>query len=239
MAEAYACGVVLWPPLCHHNDITLYHHRAGQMTQADLNSFLRMIGTGIGVGVLSLVGVELYGYLKSYYWQQVKAEKKSLLPRNTKLNTHELTLFNEHLILADDMQVSMSDVGGLDEVKKALLDFIILPLGFPTLYNEIPMGLRMPKGVLFYGPPGCGKTMLAKAVAKECQARFIHVTAATLNDKWVSPISSGLCIHGRGRVGERGRGRSISTLIHPHSSPLIPTHPCTSMHIPLSFWLAR
>ena len=74
------------------------------------------------------------------------------------------------------------DIQGLSEVKQALVENII----YPQLRPDMFQGIRSPtRGMLFYGPPGNGKTMLAKAVATECQSTFFSVSASTLISKWV------------------------------------------------------
>ena len=84
--------------------------------------------------------------------------------------------------------VKWSDVGGLQEVKRKLIEMIQLPLESPDLFEEF--GLTPPKGVLFYGPPGCGKTLIAKAVATQCNANFISVKGPELLTKWFGESES-------------------------------------------------
>jgi transitional endoplasmic reticulum ATPase len=78
--------------------------------------------------------------------------------------------------------VSWNDIGGLEDVKRELKELVQYPVEHPELYEKF--GMSAPHGVLFYGPPGCGKTLLAKAVANECQANFISVKGPELLTMW-------------------------------------------------------
>jgi SpoVK/Ycf46/Vps4 family AAA+-type ATPase len=82
------------------------------------------------------------------------------------------------------LSTSFDDIGGLDSIIHSLQETIIYPLMYPDIYSGISGILGPPKGVLLYGPPGCGKTMLAKALAKEAGAVFINLRVSTLGDKW-------------------------------------------------------
>jgi len=75
------------------------------------------------------------------------------------------------------------DVGGLNEIKKTLEDNLILAMHDPGKFNK--MGIRPPKGALIYGPPGCGKTMIARAFATESGANMILVKGPEILSKWV------------------------------------------------------
>jgi proteasome regulatory subunit len=79
--------------------------------------------------------------------------------------------------------VRYSDIGGLDEQIRELREVVELPLKNPELFREL--GIEPPKGVLLYGPPGCGKTLLAKAVAAESNATFISLVASELVQKYI------------------------------------------------------
>ena len=80
-------------------------------------------------------------------------------------------------------EVRWSDIGGLEDVKQQLCEAVEWPLKHPEFFKE--MGIDPPKGVLLYGPPGCGKTLLAKAVATESEANFIAVKGPEVLSKWV------------------------------------------------------
>ena len=78
--------------------------------------------------------------------------------------------------------VKWEDIGGLEEVKKNLQEMILYPIEHPDKFHKF--GMDPSKGVLFYGPPGCGKTLLAKAVANECSANFISIKGPELLTMW-------------------------------------------------------
>merc|ERR1711920_1109869 len=74
------------------------------------------------------------------------------------------------------------DIGGLENVKKELQELVQYPVEHPEKF--LKFGMQPSRGVLFYGPPGCGKTLMAKAVANECQANFISVKGPELLTMW-------------------------------------------------------
>ena len=80
-------------------------------------------------------------------------------------------------------KVWWKDVGGLDYAKKTLEDNMITSVNDPSKFTK--MGIKPPKGVLLYGPPGCGKTILARALAAECGANMILVRGPEILSKWV------------------------------------------------------
>ncbi|KAL0175465.1 hypothetical protein M9458_027795, partial [Cirrhinus mrigala] len=69
--------------------------------------------------------------------------------------------------------VRWSDIGGMEEVKLALKQAVEWPLRHPEAFSRL--GITPPKGVLLYGPPGCSKTMIAKALANESQLNFLSI----------------------------------------------------------------
>ncbi|CAF0906938.1 unnamed protein product [Adineta ricciae] len=75
-----------------------------------------------------------------------------------------------------------NDVGGLENVKRELQELVQYPVEHPEKF--LKFGMTPSRGVLFYGPPGCGKTLLAKAIANECQANFISIKGPELLTMW-------------------------------------------------------
>lgn len=86
----------------------------------------------------------------------------------------------EELIVTEKPNVTWEEVVGLDPAKKAVKEAIIYPVQRPDLF---PLG--WPRGILLFGPPGCGKTLLAAAVATEIDATFVSIDAASVMSKWL------------------------------------------------------
>uniref|UniRef100_A0A0D9X7S6 AAA+ ATPase domain-containing protein n=1 Tax=Leersia perrieri TaxID=77586 RepID=A0A0D9X7S6_9ORYZ len=85
-------------------------------------------------------------------------------------------------------KVSWEDIGGLDDVKRELQETVQYPVEHPDMFEMF--GMSPSRGVLFYGPPGCGKTMMAKAIAKECKANFISIKGPELLTMWFGESES-------------------------------------------------
>ena len=85
-------------------------------------------------------------------------------------------------IVTESPNVRWDDIAGLENVKQAVREAIVLPIAKPELFT----GARRPwSGILLFGPPGCGKTLLAKAAATECKATFFSASSADLLSKWL------------------------------------------------------
>lgn len=103
--------------------------------------------------------------------------------RDLVLTQYEQTIAMD-VVAPEEIQVSFEDIGGLDDIIEELKESVIYPLTMPHLYQSSSSLLSAPSGVLLYGPPGCGKTMLAKALAHESGACFINLHISTLTEKW-------------------------------------------------------
>jgi SpoVK/Ycf46/Vps4 family AAA+-type ATPase len=101
------------------------------------------------------------------------AEQRSNLANNAKNSFEEM-------VMKEKPNVRWDDVVGVDDAKNALRESIVYPTKRPDLF---PLG--WPRGILLYGPPGCGKTILAAATANELDGYFINVDASSMMSKWL------------------------------------------------------
>ncbi|KAL7151241.1 hypothetical protein ABFS83_04G018200 [Erythranthe nasuta] len=110
-----------------------------------------------------------------------KSSKKSLKDVATE-NEFEKKLLGE-VIPPGDIGVTFDDIGALENVKETLKELVMLPLQRPELFSKGQL-TKPCKGILLFGPPGTGKTMLAKAVATEAGANFINISMSSITSKW-------------------------------------------------------
>ncbi|XP_024312644.1 uncharacterized protein LOC100835916 isoform X2 [Brachypodium distachyon] len=110
-----------------------------------------------------------------------KSTKKSLKDIATE-NEFEKKLLGD-VIPPEEIGVTFDDIGALENVKETLMELVMLPLKRPELFSKGQL-MKPCKGILLFGPPGTGKTMLAKAVATEAGANFINISMSSIASKW-------------------------------------------------------
>lgn len=89
----------------------------------------------------------------------------------------------QQLIMVEKPTIRFTDIAGLDQVKENIKEAIVYPFKYPQEYQYF--GVKPGGGILLYGPPGCGKTMLARAAAAECDVAFINLKVSDIKDKYV------------------------------------------------------
>jgi len=117
--------------------------------------------------------------------EQIDAEILDSMAVNQEHFRHALAQSNPSSLRETVVEVpntTWDDIGGLQGVKRDLKELVQYPVEHPEKFEKF--GMSPSKGVLFYGPPGCGKTLMAKAVANECQANFISVKGPELLTMW-------------------------------------------------------
>jgi len=121
--------------------------------------------------------------------QRLAAQKKAKLillklgiTSDVKLSEYEMFIASQ-LIDPASINIGFEDIAGLEQLVGELKREVILPLQKKELFANSSL-MAAPKGVLLHGPPGCGKTMIAKATAREANARFLSLDISSLTDKW-------------------------------------------------------
>merc|ERR1712100_843568 len=117
--------------------------------------------------------------------EQIDAEILDSMAVNQDHFRHALAQSNPSSLRETVVEVpntTWEDIGGLEGVKRDLKELVQYPVEHPEKFEKF--GMTPSKGILFYGPPGCGKTLLAKAVANECQANFISIKGPELLTMW-------------------------------------------------------
>lgn len=132
------------------------------------------------------VGADLLAVCKEANLQAIKTQSKFQIMVTDNLLTYGLNMVQPSAMRQVQLevpQVHWCDIGGQEEVKQKLKQAIEWPLKHPEIF--VRMGIQPPKGILLYGPPGCSKTMIAKALATESGLNFIAIKGPELFNKWV------------------------------------------------------
>ena len=124
-----------------------------------------------------------------------------------------------------------SDLAGIDSILQDIRELIEYPLTHPEIYAHI--GIDPPRGILLHGPPGCGKTLLAKAVSNESRANFISIKGPELLNKYVGESERGVR-----QVFQRARASSPCVIFFDEIDALCPKRWERSVESSVEEWTA-
>lgn len=119
-------------------------------------------------------------------------------------------------VFVESPNVHWGDVGGLSSLKERLIESVEWPLKYPHLFEK--GGVTPPKGILLAGPPGCGKTLIAKAIATESQTNFISIKGPALMSKWVGESEKGIR-----KIFQKARQAAPCIIFFDEIDALVPT----------------
>jgi transitional endoplasmic reticulum ATPase len=160
--------------------------------QIDLKHFANITHGFVGADISAVAREAAMSALRRYL-PKIDLESEIIDPEL--LDSIEVTLDDFKIALKEVLPSGIREVfvevpnqtwdsiGGLDDLKQMLIEAVDWPLSNPKIFER--MGINPPKGILLYGPPGCGKTLLARAVANESKANFISIKGPELLSKYV------------------------------------------------------
>ncbi|CAG0889549.1 unnamed protein product [Darwinula stevensoni] len=150
---------------------------------------LHLLRIGIGCAISYMTIKIMMKYLDPTRQQKQEAARKAKeimkrlgINRDVKFSEHELAIASQ-LVEPSTIQTSWNDIAGLSSIIEELQETLIIPIAQRERFKGSTL-IKPPKGVLLHGPPGCGKTMLARATAREAGTRFINLQVSMLTDKW-------------------------------------------------------
>jgi transitional endoplasmic reticulum ATPase len=182
------------------NEILQIHTRGMPLAEnVDLKILSEMTHGYTGADIEALAREAAMKALRRYL-PEINLEEESIPPQilekmevtmgDFKAAYFEITPTAMREVYIEVPSVRWDDVGGLEEVKDRLMESVEWPIKRPEIFTT--MGIESPKGILLYGPPGCGKTLLARAVATESEANFISIKGPEIFSKWVGESEKGI-----------------------------------------------
>ncbi|NPB00505.1 MAG: CDC48 family AAA ATPase, partial [Crenarchaeota archaeon] len=179
-------------PLCTREDVEKKICAEGD--EVDLDKLAEMTHGYTGADLAALVKeAAMIRLRKAIERKEIDIEQPEIPPEQLQKIKIGMSDFMEALkyvqptvlreVIIEVPEVHWDDIGGYENVKQELREVVEWPLKYPKYFEEL--GVEPPKGILLFGPPGCGKTLLAKAVATESGANFIAVRGPEILSKWV------------------------------------------------------
>lgn len=177
----------------HHyttNNVVLENHRAKFVYQLIL--FVITTSVGLWLTTSPFITDLLIPYEERQEMRNAKETVDTLVTQSIMNRQDAVTLTSHELRMAAclvnpaNMKHGFEAIGGMEDIKKRLFTHVLIPLKYHEQFSgEDPMFPRPPRGVLFSGKSGCGKTMMARAIAKEAGVSFLNVSLSDMNNKYV------------------------------------------------------
>ncbi len=145
---------------------------------ADLEALCKEAAMATLRRILPKINIEDEGEIPQKLLEELKVLKKDFKDAFKNVSPSAM-----REVLVEIPNIKWADIGGMDELKQQLKEAVEWPLKNAKMFKK--MGIKPPKGILLYGAPGTGKTLLAKAVANESSANFISVKGPEIFSKWV------------------------------------------------------
>lgn len=213
------------PDKAARHEILQIHTRGMPLAQGvDLERFAEMTHGYTGADIAALCRETAMKALRRYL-PEINLEEERIPPDVLEkmeirvedfINAYkEITPTAMREVYVEVPTVSWEDIGGLEEVKEDLREAVEWPLKNPEVFKR--MGIRPPRGILLFGPPGCGKTMLARAVATESEANFITIKGPEVFSKWVGESEKAIR-----EVFKKGRMAAPSVIFFDEFDSLVP-----------------
>jgi len=162
-----------------------------------------------GASFLYLDASEVYLYLSQtnnpYSSKEFMRKAQECYQRYESLNSNKSLVEKSITKKTKTSSITFNDIGGLEDLKKEIRLRIIEPLKNPEVFKRF--GKRIGGGIIMYGPPGCGKSLIAEATANEANATFFHVKASDLKSKYVGETEQNIA-----KLFEEAREKSPSII---------------------------
>ena len=172
-------------PLAKDVDLDHYANITHGFVGADLEALAKEAAMSALRGILPKIKLEEEEAIPPEVLEKLQVTKDDF---DSGLRMVEPSAMRE--VLVEVPNVRWEDVGGLENAKQELKEAVEWPLEYPDSFKR--MGIEPPRGILLYGPPGSGKTLLARAVATESEANFIAIKGPELLSKWVGESEKGV-----------------------------------------------
>ncbi|URZ15822.1 CDC48 family AAA ATPase [Clostridium felsineum] len=149
------------------NLLKKFKNEPSQKQGEDIRKYQRLVD-GMPVVKDNIIRIHLFGHFLTFKILETIPDTNVIITQST-----QISIIGGAILKPQNNTISYDDIGGLSKEISKVKEMVELPLVYPKLFEQV--GIDPPKGLLLYGPPGCGKTLIARAVAQESGVYFINV----------------------------------------------------------------